>query len=290
MEKYKKLNEWFNLDNYDILTTLTIERIKEELFNRIILFYGVLNLDDKSLDGTDYYKYYENIISGNPLTTTKGSIFDDEMLSENDLTEDAITVKKKIMEFSSTGVQVLFKFHLQSLCCEQLDEKKLVYEDGQLKIRKSAVGELVTSGERPDISSFFMIDINNYTDEEILHSIKELLPKIRKELDIQPTTIQVDRFSDKVIQKIIDYKIIAIIDLCAWAKLNKYPFSYEELARIIFPIGRGIIKSGVQFSETILPFAMKALSSDFIRSFELYIKKMDRYKKNTPINRLFNYD
>jgi len=46
MGKYQELNKWFNLDNYNSLSTFSIERIKDELFNRIVLFHGVLNLNN----------------------------------------------------------------------------------------------------------------------------------------------------------------------------------------------------------------------------------------------------
>lgn len=283
MGKYQELNKWFNLDNYNSLSTFSIERIKDELFNRIVLFHGVLNLNNYSLVNGEHHQYYEKIFTGNPFTTLTENISNSKIKQDINLTNDTIDISRKTTEFSSSCTKALFKSDLQILCNQQLESNKFVYEQDQIRMPESVLDSLFVTRKNSKIASLIMIDLKNYSDEEILLSTKELLPKIRKELNIYPPKIKSEQFSDKIIKKMIDYRVLPIIDLCAWAKLNDYVFSYEELAKIIFPMEHDEIKRGRYFRETILPFSMQTLSSEFIRGFELYIHKMGNHQKYTQL-------
>ncbi|MFI8028693.1 DUF6387 family protein [Serratia marcescens] len=261
-----KLNDWFSLNNYDDLQYLTIEQLRMELVNRSFMNNQHWFVEDGIND--------DRIFSGKPLTTTpipREDIEAIEVVSEES--------KNRVTEFTLSSDDHIHTLWFGRLAMMDYSaRKKLAYRynnDGNIEFKNelmfASVSNNLDEGNRTSVC--LEIDLSDSTDEELVYSFMHLLTKWRKELNVKEPSIDNLRFGVGTIKKLIEYRIIPLLDIIYWEKQNDLKIPNELLSRILFPLDKGVIKSGAQIKDTAKPLAIKTLTTDFDRYFGLFLKK-----------------
>ncbi|MEI7266989.1 DUF6387 family protein [Pectobacterium versatile] len=102
------------------------------------------------------------------------------------------------------------------------------------------------------------IDLNN-RDDFLIELFSSLLPIWRRELNIPEPEKPVTGGWESIRRKIIEYKIIPLIDLLSWADSTDSKISLGVLAVSLFPYGE---KSEFIIAQTIKPFLEKLMRYD----------------------------
>lgn len=103
------------------------------------------------------------------------------------------------------------------------------------------------------------LNLEGYSNKEILNSVEALLPKWREQLNI-PEPLNVSFAKNADIKKILDYKIIPLIDLMIWCEINDREITHSVYAGTLFP---SFNRGDTEFKQTILPFLNKIISDDY---------------------------
>ncbi|EMH1202074.1 MULTISPECIES: DUF6387 family protein [Serratia] len=102
------------------------------------------------------------------------------------------------------------------------------------------------------------IDLNN-RDDVLIESFSNLLRLWRKELGIEEPKKPVSGGWDSIRKKLLEYKIIPMIDLLSWANSTNSKISLGVLSVSLFPYGE---KGEIMIAQTIKPFLEKLLEYD----------------------------
>lgn len=113
------------------------------------------------------------------------------------------------------------------------------------------------------------IDLNN-RDDVLIESLSMLLPLWRKELNIEEPPKPVSGGWDSVRKKILEYKIIPMIDLLSWANSTGSKISLGVLAVALFPDGD---KDTFMIAQTVKPYLDKLIK---INSLEKLRKELSK--------------
>ncbi len=114
-------------------------------------------------------------------------------------------------------------------------------------------------------------DLENSSDEEIIGSLRALLPVWRKEYGIKGR--KQEAFGLGKILKLVDYRILPMIDLLMWAKLNDVSLSNTILSRVLYPKLTDEVRGDEQLKDIDRPIAAKAMSGETFRNIESFINK-----------------
>ncbi len=118
------------------------------------------------------------------------------------------------------------------------------------------------------------IDLDGSTDTEILEELRTLLPMWRKQLNLaEPAKNECGVVGPSTIKRIIEYRVIPMLDLMIWAKINGFEYSAEQLSRVLYP---DMIVSAKHVNDTRKPFAMKFIDENYVDMINLWIKQTDR--------------
>ena len=125
------------------------------------------------------------------------------------------------------------------------------------------------------------IDLSSGTDEEIAESLKAALPQWRKYMEIDENPLNSVRFGYGTIKKLINYRIIPMLDILVWAEIKKVRISDDRLSRILYTDddAESEIRLPQQIKDTDRPLALKACTIDFIRQFHFFMNKNDFLKE-----------
>lgn len=104
------------------------------------------------------------------------------------------------------------------------------------------------------------ITINlEHRDSLLIESFSKLLPLWRKELNIPEPKKPISGEWESIRKKIIEYKIIPMIDLLSWEVSSGCKISLGVLAVALFPDGE---KDSIMIAQTVKPFLDKLMSYD----------------------------
>jgi hypothetical protein len=259
------LPKWFKLKNYDVIRDLSIKELKEQVLCRrmLLLDYPLDELldikADWSSDVDDDSENWVRIINGNVILedyyTNFGSPLDDECLSSSDY----------IRGFTSTEAF----YHSKKL----RDKKLIAFQDGENSpvayhssilfgdydlVRKQLLG---LDSDQVSIK----LDLGGCSDEELINDLRELLPKWRDELKISDPKKRM-RKNDSFFRKIKNYRILPLLDLRIWEKINNVTIVQKILTLALYPNG--------EISEADFKTKVKDTEKKILR---------DNYKHITPL-------
>ena len=129
-----------------------------------------------------------------------------------------------------------------------------------------------------DRTVMFEVDLASGTDEEIAESLKSVLPQWRKVRHMPSDPLESIRFGYGTIKKIINNRIIPMLDILVWAQEQDVRVSERWLSRLLYSIDDEEVRYDNQIKDTDRPLAMKAMTIDFIRQFHLFINKNSHLK------------
>lgn len=130
-----------------------------------------------------------------------------------------------------------------------------------------------------DQTVMFEVDLASGTDEEIAESLKAALPQWRKVKHIAPDPLESVRFGYGTIRKIVNNRIIPMLDILVWAQEQDVRVSDEVLSRLLYTLDDEEIRYNHQIKDTDRPLAMKATTTDFNRQFCFFINKNSHLKE-----------
>ncbi|OBU11015.1 DUF6387 family protein [Morganella psychrotolerans] len=270
----KQLPKEFSLSKYDSLCEMSDKDLFRQLYWRS---------DDLNVISKECSTYGLEFGASYPVNDN----FGDPFKINNNIKERSQrnNSDSKLRLSYGDGIRPISRFDLASLT----DEKSIsgVFEGKDILISYSDAGKLLE-----DNSDLFWnamlepisllsgaykgmvlasIDLND-PDELLLDDFNSLIKEWRKELKIKEPDLLSGKW-EFIRKRILDYKIIPLIDLMSWAKSNNYSITYEVYAVSLFPDGE---KGSLAIPQTILPFLEKILS----------INSLEKYKREIMSNNL----
>lgn len=276
------LPDWFDLKNYEVLLTLTNDQLVREaclrfmgqeklaeLWLPIVSTKSVLispQFDDmkKPTPFLEKFMLYEDA-AVQPIDF--GHIYRLHELAEN----DPVSVRHPAHP-SGMGIQ-------SSSAAAMIMRMSMFTGNGSMRIRSSGLMKSVSLCSN-DGGVDLSIYLDSHTDDEILGQLADLLPKWRSQLDLpepnkkrNETTGRKRQSEESIIKKLIEYRIIPMLDLILWAGLNGFEYTAEQLSRDLYP---NELVSDKHVSETRFPFACRFLNHDFNDMTALWLRQTDR--------------
>lgn len=116
---------------------------------------------------------------------------------------------------------------------------------------------------------YLEVDLNT-PDEILIDDFKRLLPIWRKELGVNSVEIGMSSSWDVVKKKIVEYQVLAYIDLTIWANVNKLIIPHGVMAVALFPDGE---RDSYAIPQTVKPFVEKLMAYESIEKIRREISK-----------------
>lgn len=262
-EIYTELQKWFNYDNYLEIELCTLKAFHKELQVR----KNILDSIEFFGEGDDNF---DQILAGKPLISQTMNV-------------------GELSNYNNSHIhQVSFR-HIESLkrTLECFAPDSFVKVTGELKkeIKYQPITSIMKDVIRKDSDNrlFISFDIKNSSDEEIINALKVMLPVWRDDYQVKESKIE--KFGLAKIIKLIDYRILPMMDLLLWAKFKKIALTNTVLSRILYPRLTDEIRGEEQLKETDRPLAEKALSGETCKSIENFINK-NNHMEGIPLNGL----
>lgn len=273
--KMLALRKWFNPDNYDALNDLTIEKLHQEFRYRHQMFVGFKTASEDELE-TVNEEEEQQIFSGNPL----------------------LTVSLKAREASASEHNLESDQHIKHFPVGWLYQAEdMILRSGIVPFSESKRPKTTSPYASYPVSWFWghknerlkgrmvlHLDLSGSTDDEIIESVRYLLPKWRKATGVKPhTQKQTFYFGEVMIKKLIDFRIIPLLDLLYWSERNAIKLSDAELSALIYRVGIDTVRGDSQIKETDKPMALKARTREFNNLFTAFIYK-NRYLMDMKVS------
>lgn len=291
-----EMTRWFKPSNYDALKELSLREfyyefiIRREMFER----YGIAE------DGTDSECLLEDvnkdeeasIFSGNPILTKMVNFVSPDDLQHDQhikpLTYRRIeSVRQKavstdIIKYDehgrvAAGQTKLTEESLTKIVVKSL-EKGLAKVDSSIRERrvKKASGII-----------FLELDLHKSTDSQIVASLAHLLPKWRTMMEVSTQPSKNTFFGEVMIQKLVNFNVIPLLDLMYFAKRYNFKFSDKDLEQLIYPWGVENPRDYVQIRETDRVIAERSLQDEFYNLFTMFMYRNPE-RVNKSINELLH--
>lgn len=286
----KKEFSWFSMKNYEFIDELTIPQLIQELEWRDLLF-RYLREEGFDIENDEVYIKYERVFKGDPYLDQKN---EDELEINNmiksiheqnqyDRGEDLPSLDSKL------GVSPLHFAELSFYACVAIDQGIFKRDEEYLSIKTNAMLSSVTG----NLDGYFdnrvlaEIDLDEATDEEILTSLKRLLPLWREKLSLpEKPHIAQKRVGIKTLQKLITNRVLPILDLLLWGERFGKEVTNPMLSILVFPDDP---KDTQAIKESIKPFAFESMDERYTRLLRLYVNK-DGHLRSTKIRDLMRRD
>jgi hypothetical protein len=293
-----ELPSWFNLANYDFLEKLSLEEICGLITDRVVLLepsddvmegLRKVNLSKEPLLGISpkpapppslansgivkdherivtifrycYTSIWANIASGNPNVKRFIQYYTELFQLLDRPVSDVLAFVSEFEQLGSGALLGISPEDVNSL--SKLLESFLKdvppdwadFADDYRNLRRIDLNRYNPIKGR----MFTVINLERFTDKEILNELTKCLPEWRKVHDVEENSyIQLSKPSHR--GKIIEYRMIPYMDLSISALLNNFTIPHRVMVAVLFP---GDIKGELEFRQTILSFYKKILDSDY---------------------------
>lgn len=283
-----ELTKWFKPENYEGLKGITLEAFCQEFRLRRAMFEAY----EEALESDEPEWMVEAvnqeevalILSGEPLltkklTSHKNKSYDGDQHVRPLTAGKLYQFEKQIRETGLLTYKADGSLQMKREDQEVLSLPVVSYTKARMKTR--AETSRLTSEEemkrlvrRAESVMPLVINIGYSTDEEIIESMRYLLTQWRKQTGIKPkTSKQLYGFGEVMVQKLVDFRIIPILDLLYHSKRHGYKLSDKDLERLMYRWGMEDSRDQVQIKETDRPLAKKALTSEFDNLFTMFLYK-----------------
>ena len=257
---YEELKNWFDINNYVQVKSLTIKELYKELVFRELI------VDSINFEWEDDDQNLKSILNGNPILS---------------------------QEVNHSDHFIKRQTHIEQVSFEDLrkQEKKLVMfdvdcfdENGDFK--KELKGKPITQTMRElflnknNSKMYVSFDLGLSSDEEVISALQTMLPVWRSEYEIKSRKIE--KVGIAKIRKLVDHNIIPMMDLLIWASLKKVNISNMIISRVLYPDFTNEIRGEDHIKDTDRPVAEKTLKGETSRSLEYFINK-NSHLSNIPI-------
>lgn len=248
---YKELQAWFDYDNYGDVESCTLKGLHKELKVRKNILDSIQFFGEGDV-------YFDQILAGKPLIS---KTFD----TNTHLTESQTHIRQVTFNHIEALKRSLGMFSQESFVKGTDQLKKEVKEQ---TLTQSMRAVFMRTNESRVYTHF---DLESSSDEEIIGSLRALLPVWRKEYGIKGR--KQEAFGLGKILKLVDYRILPMIDLLMWAKLNDVSLSNTILSRVLYPKLTDEVRGDEQLKDTDRPIAERAMSGETCKNVESFINK-----------------
>ncbi len=255
----KEIKKWLNIDTYRQFENISLERLYHELVMRSLFFKS----DNGDSDVILAKIYAGSLFRGDPFLTTDSHMV--QLKTEDRLALSpyfSITTTGRLADLCIYGIgKSLFGLH-------NVDEYWV-----DEKIYNIPIAETMSTLFQHSV--MIEIDLTAGTDEEIAESLKAVLPQWRKMRGIEPEPSDSVRFGYGTIKKIINYRLLPILDILIWAKRNDIRVSDDRLSTLLHSDTdeEDKTRSGSRIKDTDKPLAIKTVSKSFILQFHHFLNK-----------------
>jgi len=90
-----------------------------------------------------------------------------------------------------------------------------------------------------------------------------------------------------MIKKLIDFRIIPMLDLLYWSERNGIKLSDAEMSGLLYRVGIDVVRGDSQIKETDKPMALKARTRQFGNLFTTFLYK-NRYLMDMKVSALLD--
>ncbi|MCL6398362.1 DUF6387 family protein [Pectobacterium odoriferum] len=261
----KEIKKWLNIDTYRQFENISLERLYHELVMRSLFFKSDQSDDERWMD-----KIYANsLFRGDPFLITDSRM--------NQLKTEARLSLSPYFSVTTTG-------RLAHLCFDGMEKSLFGWDNVDDYWIDEKVDKIPVAEAMPVLCEYRVmieIDLTNGSDEEIAESLKAMLPKWRKIRKIEPESLDTIRFGHSTIKKIIDYRLIPLLDILTWAKHHDIRVSDAHLSSLLYDHAdkEGRIRANNQIKDTDRPLALKAVCKPFILQFHHFLNKNNHLKE-----------
>ncbi|WP_324028851.1 hypothetical protein GC087_17255 [Pantoea sp. JZ2] len=283
----KKDLAWFDIDSYEFINEITLLNFVEELEWRDFLYRNVS--DDSLIFQEEYDIKYNRIFNGDPNLTTLNKDekeIDDFVNKVNSESPSLLNDYGCLPQIdSSEGVSPI-SFSELSMYSYAAEKQGFIKNDEDNTYLRTDAMLASVAGNLDDCFSgsvLASINLDDATDEEILASLRRLLPLWRHQLSLpEREHLAQKKIGLKTLQKLISNRVIPILDLIIWGSRFGKEVSNPMISALVFSDDP---KDTQAIKESIRPFAIEAMSEQYTRLLRLYINK-DREMETTRITDL----
>lgn len=260
MEEIRAALSWFDVRRYDGLKDLTLEQIYAELERRMLAYKTRQQWETAGKDNQMQAIYHDATIRCGDV------ILKSDWISDNHILSHSYAVRPM------TRVQ-LFNYGRAMYRLETSEQTDPV------AVSSDYISEyLKQGGMNPANKMLIEIDLEEASSDDLAEHLKVLIALWQKHLKTPKPPKRKFRFGHKTFERILDYKVIPLMDLISWEQL------YNEGKNIPFTILADILhgNNGVRSSENI-----KDTDYDYAKSYldnDEYFKVLnDFYIKNNML-------
>lgn len=229
MEEIRAALSWFDVRRYDGLKDLTLEQIYAELERRMLAYKTRQQWETAGKDNQMQAIYHDATIRCGDVILKSNWISDNHRLSHSYAVKPMTRVK-------------LFNYGRAMYRLENSDQTDPV------AVSSDYISEyLKQGGMNPANKMLIEIDLEEASSDDLAEHLKVLIALWQKHLKTPKPPKRKFRFGHKTFERILDYKVIPLMDLISWEQL------YNEGKNIPFTILADILhgNNGVRSSENI---------------------------------------
>lgn len=271
----KKDLSWFDLNNYNFINKLTLSEFIQELEWREFLYTNVN--EDSLFFGDEYEIKYQRIFSGDPNLEIPNE--EEKEISEfiESVNAQGPTLRNMYGELpkisSSLGVSPITFTELSMYGYSAIDQGFFKRDEEYFYIKPEAMLASVTGNLKDCFTNMVLLSVNldDATDEEILVSMRKLLPLWRKQLELPENAyVAPKKIGLKTLQKLITNRVLPILDLLIWERRFDKVVTNPMIGVLVF---NDDPKDTQAIKESIKPFALEAMTEEYTRLLRLYMNK-----------------
>ncbi|MEI2683678.1 DUF6387 family protein [Erwinia aphidicola] len=264
-EQTKEVKTWFTPDNYEVFRDLTLKAYYHELWARAIWHRPWPTKEE----GRDLIQFGIKVFGGNPVLYKAAQL---QYTDRDDFLYEPphihLTTTKRIAQLGiNSMVAGLFSW-------DGGQQYRIIPEYSE-----SYISEIFNESMTKN-TVMLEIDLASGTDEEIAESIKTALPQWRRIKGTEPDMSGVVRFGYGTVKKLINYRIMAMLDILMWAKIYKVRISDDRLSRLLYTDEDEEYETRLSnhIRDSDRPLANKASTINFIRQFNYFLNKNPHLK------------
>ncbi|HIE9829677.1 TPA: DUF6387 family protein [Klebsiella variicola subsp. variicola] len=298
--KKVELTKWFKPENYNVLKDITVMQLCQEIRKRKAMFEEL----EEALESDEpewcvsqaNLEERELIFSGKPLLASEPPDHDGESYESDQHVRLMTAGKLYQLEgyIKDTGLldygenTVKFSSENNRYWLQQpILRYKQIFAQQLIESRNMTDGQKQNLVLKAESAFNLEINISLSTDDQIIESMRYLLNRWRKQTGIKPKTNQQSYgFGEVMVQKIVDFRVIPILDLLYHSKLNNYKLSDKDLEQLLYRWGMEECRDQVQIKETDRPLAKKALTNEFDNLFTMFLYK-NRHLMDIKVSEMY---
>ncbi|MDC9621516.1 DUF6387 family protein [Xenorhabdus sp. XENO-7] len=247
-----KLPSCFKISNYDEINELNDKDLYRQIYLRRYFF------DDEDINNISLDNILHDI--SNPILNEPQKIY----WEEGGFTEERETRAKELSPELTGEIGVLplkaveagFLWYRVKDYFNYIDSEESYSDFEKFWLKQRDINHIPKDFLELDSSIVIQLDLDT-DDSLIIDSIKRLLPIWRKDLGINPLNKPISSSWEVLRSKIINYKIIPLLDLLIWEKKTNNKITNGVLAVTLYPDGEF---DSINIAQTIRPFLEKILS------------------------------